>query len=73
MDFQVYGRSDPSEINRQTRVVKQGKKVRVYNYREIPLAEEDLKFSLNETVAKTYKEIGPFNYSKLVREGLFDK
>ena len=73
VDFQVYGRSDPTEINRQTRVVKQGKKVRVYNYREIPLEDEDLKFSLNKAVAETYKAIRPYNYTRIVREGLFDK
>ena len=72
VDFQVYGRSNPTDLNRQTRIVKQGKKMS-HNKRSIPISEDDLDFSLNKIVARTYEEIGPFNYSKLVKEGIIDK
>ena len=60
-------------MKRQTRIVKLGKKIRIYNYRSIPISDEDLDFALNKEVAKTYKEIGPYDYSKLVEEGIIDK
>ena len=44
-----------------------------HNKRSIPISEDDLDFSLNKIVARTYEEIGPFNYSKLVKEGIIDK
>ena len=41
--------------------------------KDIPILQEDLDFTLDRIVAKTYKEIGPFNYSKLVKEEIIDK
>lgn len=43
-----------------------------YNYKHIPIREEDLNFSLTK-VAHTLKEEGDFDYEKLVNEGLINK
>mmetsp|Transcript_16648 Transcript_16648/g.16329 ORF Transcript_16648/g.16329 Transcript_16648/m.16329 type:complete len:144 (-) Transcript_16648:426-857(-) len=67
VDYVHHGNAQPETIVEKTRVVKQGKKIRKYNYKTIEISAEDLQYTLAK-IRDVLEQAGEFNYEKLISE-----